>query len=198
MNDTERRNDRQLALIKEFASICIAASIEFWLRGGWAMDFFLGRVTRAHHDVDVFVWSNDAITLMERLRQAGFEEMGGAPPEEQRNVARHGEELQIVLLDSNQRGEIVLAGGRFGRSGEQFLHELPDRLAQRAELWHLVLGPPYPVGIGGYLVQAERPDGSAAVLKLSPTGSEQARANQLEVLMLRRWSGQGAVMDSGA
>lgn len=65
------------------------------------MDFFLRRVTREHHDIDVFVWSKDAITLMERLTQAGFEEMGGAPPEAQRNVMRYGEELQIVLLDSN-------------------------------------------------------------------------------------------------
>lgn len=87
---------------------------------------------------------------------------------------------------------------RFGPSGEQFLRELPDRLAQQAELWHLVLGPPYPVGIGGYLVQTERSDGSAAVLKLPPTGAEQAPANQLEMLMLRRWSGKGAVRDSGA
>jgi len=111
MNDTDRRSDRQFELINEFASICTAASIEFWLRGGWAMDFFLGRVTREHHDIDVFVWSKDAITLMERLTQAGFEEMGGAPPEAQRNVMRYGEELQIVLLDSNQRGEIATAGG---------------------------------------------------------------------------------------
>ncbi len=111
MSEAERRNDRQLGVINEFASICTAASIEFWLRGGWGMDFFLGRVTRAHHDIDVFVWSKDAITLMERLTQAGFKEMGGAPPEAQRNVMRYGEELQIVLLDSNQRGEIATAGG---------------------------------------------------------------------------------------
>lgn len=68
------------------------------------------------------------------------------------------------------RAEVIMR--RFGPSGEQFLRGLPDRLAQRAERWRLVLGPPYPVGIGGYLVQAEQPDGSAAVLKLSPTGAE--------------------------
>ncbi len=83
---------------------------------------------------------------------------------------------------------------RFGASGEQFLHELPDRLAHSAQRWQLVLGPPYPVGIGGYLVQAKRPDGSPAVLKLSPTGAGHDRANQLEVLMLRRYTGQGAVL----
>lgn len=111
MSEVGQRNDRQFRLINEFASICTAASIEFWLRGGWAMDFFVGRLTREHHDIDVFVWSKDAITLMETLRQAGFEEMGGAPPEAQRNVMRYGEELQIVLLDSNHQGEIATAGG---------------------------------------------------------------------------------------
>jgi len=97
-----------------------------------------------------------------------------------------------MTLVPSDRAEVIMR--RFGPSGEQFLRELLDRLAQQAEQWHLVLGPPYPVGIGGYLVQTECSDGSAAVLKLSPTGAEQARANQLEVLMLRRWSGQGAVL----
>ncbi len=97
-----------------------------------------------------------------------------------------------MTLVSFDRAEVIMR--RFGPSGEQFLRELPDRLAQRAEQWHLVLGLPYPVGIGGYLVQAECPDGSAAVLKLSPTGAEQAMANELEVMMLRRWLGQGAVL----
>jgi len=66
---------------------------------------------------------------------------------------------------------------RFGPNGEQFLHELPDRLARAVERWQLELGRPYPIGIGGYLVQAQRPDGTAAVLKLSPTGAAQDQAN---------------------
>ena len=58
-----------------------AASVEFWLRGGWAVDFFLGRITREHEDIDLFVWGNDAPRLLERLQHAGFEEVGGPPPE---------------------------------------------------------------------------------------------------------------------
>lgn len=49
-------NDRQFSLIGEFASICNAAGIEHWLRGGRAMDFFLGQITREHEDIDLFVW----------------------------------------------------------------------------------------------------------------------------------------------
>jgi hypothetical protein len=104
-------NHRQFALIREFASICTAASIEFWLRGGWAMDFFLGRITREHEDVDLFVWGKDAPRLMERLQQAGFEEQGGPPPEAQRNVAKDGEELHLALLATSEQGQIVVAGG---------------------------------------------------------------------------------------
>ncbi len=34
-----------------------------------------------------------------------------APSDAQRNATRYREELQIALLDTNQRGEIVVAGG---------------------------------------------------------------------------------------
>jgi hypothetical protein len=104
-------NDRQLALIKEFASLCDAASIQHWLRGGWAVDFFLGRITREHEDIDLFVWAADAPTLVQELERAGFVEQGGPPPEAQRDFVKDGEELQIALLDRNERGDVVVAGG---------------------------------------------------------------------------------------
>lgn len=30
-----------------------------WLRGGWAIDFFLGRLTRDHADIDWFALAED-------------------------------------------------------------------------------------------------------------------------------------------
>jgi hypothetical protein len=104
-------NDRQLFLIKEFSLLCEAASIQYWLRGGWAVDFFLGRITREHEDIDLFVWARDAPNLVHQLERSGFLEQGGAPPEAQRNFTKDGKELQIALLDTNQRGEVVVAGG---------------------------------------------------------------------------------------
>lgn len=74
-----------------------------------------------------------------------------------------------------------------------FLAELPDRLAGIAERWGLRLGVPLPIGIGGYLVLVRTPEGGEAVLKLSPTGGEQDRANELEAWALGRWAGVGAV-----
>jgi hypothetical protein len=74
-----------------------------------------------------------------------------------------------------------------------FLAELPDRLAGIAERWALRLGAPLPIGIGGYLVLVRTPEGGEAVLRLSPTGGEQDRANELEAWALGRWAGVGAV-----
>ena len=82
---------------------------------------------------------------------------------------------------------------RFGASGERFLRELPQRVADIAGRWHLTLGEPLPIGIGSYLVAARMPDGHEAVLKVSPTGGEQDNANELEAYALRRWGGEGAV-----
>ena len=53
------RANTQLALTALLSQICRAESIEWWLRGGWAVDFFLGRLTRDHHGIDVFVWTRD-------------------------------------------------------------------------------------------------------------------------------------------
>ncbi len=105
-------NARQLALIEEFVSLCDAASIPCWLRGGWAMDFFLGRVTREHEDIDLFVWMQDAPVLAHALKQAGFIEQGGPPPEAQRDFTKDGEQVQVALLALNQRGQVVVAGGQ--------------------------------------------------------------------------------------
>jgi streptomycin 6-kinase len=96
--------------------------------------------------------------------------------------------VTLVPADSAQ----VIAR-RFGAAGERFLRELPERLAGVAARWRLALGEPLPIGIGGYLVAARTAEGADAVLKLSPTGGEQDRANALEAWALERWYGEGAV-----
>jgi len=104
-------NARQLALIEEIVTLCDAASIPCWLRGGWAMDFFLGRVTREHDDIDLFMWAEDATRLVHELERAGFVEQGGPPPEAQRDFTKDAEQVQVALLARNQRGQVVVAGG---------------------------------------------------------------------------------------
>jgi streptomycin 6-kinase len=55
--------------------------------------------------------------------------------------------------------------------------------------WELTLGEPYPPGAAGYVVRAELPDGTPAVLKLQ----HRHREDEQEADALERWDGDGAV-----
>ena len=39
----------------------------WWVAGGWALDLFLGRVTRPHHDVDVAILRRDQAVVQSHL-----------------------------------------------------------------------------------------------------------------------------------
>ncbi len=55
--------------------------------------------------------------------------------------------------------------------------------------WELTLGAPYPPGAAGYVVRAELPDGTLAVLKIQ----HRHREDEQEADALERWDGDGAV-----
>jgi streptomycin 6-kinase len=55
--------------------------------------------------------------------------------------------------------------------------------------WELRLGEPYPPGAAGYVLRAELPDGTPAVLKLQ----HRHREDEQEADALDRWDGDGAV-----
>jgi GNAT superfamily N-acetyltransferase len=112
---THERTSRQFELIEEFVALAAGAGIECWLRGGWALDFLLGRITRAHQDIDLFIWTADAPSLLGVLQQHDYEEAGGPPPEQQRNLVKAGETLHVTLLERNEFG-VVTAGGRWAHS----------------------------------------------------------------------------------
>lgn len=90
------------------AEVC-ALGFEVWLRGGWAMDFWLGEVTREHEDVDWFAWSHDADRLTSLLVARGYEALRA--DEQQVDLVRDGEELSFALVARDAAGRVVAAGG---------------------------------------------------------------------------------------
>jgi hypothetical protein len=65
--------DDQLAAIGMLAKVLERHGIRYWLFGGWAVDFWVGAVTRDHDDVDVAAWRADAGRLIPALQQAGWQ-----------------------------------------------------------------------------------------------------------------------------
>ncbi|MEV4624697.1 aminoglycoside adenylyltransferase [Micromonospora sp. NPDC049523] len=129
--DRDALSERQLRAIAEVLAVAERERIEVWLRGGWAMDFFLGSRTREHVDVDWFCWAADADRLTEALAVLGFGPTGDAAPEQQRDLVRGDVELGIALLDRDDTGRVVVAGGPY--AGEPWpdgmLDAAPGRLA---------------------------------------------------------------------
>ncbi|MFC9931925.1 nucleotidyltransferase domain-containing protein [Streptomyces sp. NPDC127190] len=105
------RSARQLRLIGETVEIAQALGVEVWLRGGWAMDFFIGEVTRDHVDLDWFVWAKDASALTDGLLRSGYEPLSGPPADQQLDFRKEGVESSFALLGKNRCGQVVVAGG---------------------------------------------------------------------------------------
>ena len=49
----------QLAALAGIHELLEEEEIDYWLFGGWAVDFRAGVVTRAHDDLDLAVWQKD-------------------------------------------------------------------------------------------------------------------------------------------
>jgi CubicO group peptidase (beta-lactamase class C family) len=62
----------QLTAVAEVVRLLERGRIEYWLLGGWAVDFHLGLVTREHEDVDLAVWRRDGATVASLLGAAGW------------------------------------------------------------------------------------------------------------------------------
>ncbi|MEU8431803.1 hypothetical protein AB0F18_02650 [Streptomyces sp. NPDC029216] len=101
-----QRTERQLSMIEE---VC-ALGPEVWLRGGWAMDFWLGEITREHEDVDWFAWAEDAERLRELLTARGYEVRHA--DDQQLDLVRDGEEHSFAFVTRRRAdGRVLVAGG---------------------------------------------------------------------------------------
>jgi hypothetical protein len=115
--------EAQLAALGELDEQLGRAGIEYWLFGGWAVDFHAGGVTRPHDDVDLAVWAVDHERIAALLAASGW---GHAPePHEDGGTGyeRDGVRVELTFLvrDADRRvcirldaGDFQFAGGAFG------------------------------------------------------------------------------------
>lgn len=99
--------NEQLAAIGHVNRLLDAAGVDHWLFGGWAVDFWTGRLTRPHHDIDIVLPLLDRSAAHDALVADGWTHT----PEEDEVVGtryrRNGVllELTFVVLDG---GRVVL------------------------------------------------------------------------------------------
>ena len=63
---------KQLAALDDLHRCFEAEGVEYWLFGGWAVDFDAGKLTRPHGDLDLAIWRHDLPRVTQLLRNEGW------------------------------------------------------------------------------------------------------------------------------
>lgn len=72
-NKLDKATECQSQVLRELKVISESLNINLWLRGGWAIDFLLGQITRIHEDIDLVTWVEHKETLENALKEAGYD-----------------------------------------------------------------------------------------------------------------------------
>jgi hypothetical protein len=140
---------RQLQALSSIDRLLERAGIAYWLFGGWAVDFYVGSITRTHDDVDIAVWLEDLPTIHQILKENGWrhaptEDADGGTSYEQRAV-----QLGLTYLVRDDDGDVFIPfnRGRVPWSADLFGNDARELLGVRARLVSLaplMLGKSFP------------------------------------------------------
>lgn len=110
--DVDQQSELQLRVLGEIRTICKMIEINFWLRGGWAIDFLLGKITRLHEDIDLITWVHHREHLEDELVKAGYQKVYLREEfrDRQSDFRKGNVELSFCYISCLKDGEIVLNG----------------------------------------------------------------------------------------
>jgi hypothetical protein len=161
---------KQLAAITEVQDVADRLKMPIWLRGGWAMDFYLGEITRPHVDVDWFAWATDLPAVVNALIDDGWQDIAEHPPEQQRDLVRDGVELGFAPLARGSNHSVLVGGGPW--AGEPW----PDRMLQDA----------VPVRLGGPICTVISPAAQVEIKQMMPVWVPGLRRRDKDVTDIAR------------
>lgn len=102
----------QLKVLSDISEISKTLGIEFWLRGGWAIDFLLGKITRPHADIDVITWIQHRERLEMALMEAGYEHIPVRKQFRNRQSDFHKDHVEVSLgfITHSDNGRLMMNG----------------------------------------------------------------------------------------
>jgi len=99
---------RQLAALDQVRRVLEERAIDHWLFGGWAVDFYVGSVTRAHDDVDLAVWLDDLPRIAELLEADGWRHAPADDEDGGTGYERDGVRLELTYLVRDDDGDVFI------------------------------------------------------------------------------------------
>jgi dihydrofolate reductase len=101
------RSAEQLAALASVVEAFTERDLEYWLFGGWGVDFYAGRVTREHFDVDLAVWRDDLNPIVEVLEASGWRHAPEPDEDGGTGYERDGVRLELTYLVRKEDGSVV-------------------------------------------------------------------------------------------
>ncbi len=126
----------QLSAIALTHELFTRSGIDYWLFGGWAVDFHAGSITRSHDDIDIAVWLDDHDRIARLLVSEGWKHAPEADEDGGTGYERDAVRLELTLLVPGDGGEvsIPLRAGRVLWSDEPMSAELAELSGVRARV----------------------------------------------------------------
>jgi GNAT superfamily N-acetyltransferase len=132
---------QQLHALGEVTALLDGNNIDYWLFGGWAVDFHVGRVTREHDDVDLAVWLEDEKRVASLLHANGWQHAPEPDEDGGTGYERDGVRLELTRLVSDGAGRVLipLRAGSVVFSEEPLGNDARELLGMSARIIPLTL-----------------------------------------------------------
>jgi len=109
----DEKTEGQLRVIRRVIAVLQADGISAWLFGGWGLDARIGRITRAHGDVEFWVERMHAERSKALLIRAGVTALPTQPPEEACEFTWDDVSFSTAYFDRREDGSFSQPLGRF-------------------------------------------------------------------------------------
>jgi len=126
----------QLAALARVHELLVGHGIEYWLFGGWAVDFHAGTVTRPHDDLDIAVWLKDHDRIAALLAADGWKHEPAADDDGYTRYERGSVRLELAFLARTEDGQVYtpLREGRGAWPDEAFEQDVAELLGVPAKV----------------------------------------------------------------
>ena len=108
MRAVEELPHQQLSALARVTDALEEAGLDYWLFGGWAVDFYAGLITRVHDDLDLAVWLEDLPRIVELLQAEGWRHVPHDDEDGGTGYERGAVRLELTYLVRDADGRIFL------------------------------------------------------------------------------------------
>jgi len=99
---------QQLSALAQTHELFASSGIEYWLFGGWAVDFHVGSITRPHDDIDLAVWLDDHDRIARLLGAQGWQHAPDPDEDGGTGYEREAVRLELTFLVRGDAGEVYI------------------------------------------------------------------------------------------